>query len=95
MACLRDSSVDNSQIWEISVWNGTSEEFKFVNVANGSNYVLDVHPTSNLFMNVNVEGSSGVAETQPAQHWVLSSISAVNDGAYSTIYSGVRTFCII
>ncbi|GKT58537.1 transmembrane alpha-helix domain-containing protein [Colletotrichum tofieldiae] len=87
VACLQESSVDDSQIWEISTWDGKPEEYKFVNVANGTSYVLDVHPKANLFMNKNVEGLAGVTETQPAQHWVISSVSAVNDGAYSTIYS--------
>ncbi|KDN65076.1 hypothetical protein CSUB01_04951 [Colletotrichum sublineola] len=86
VACLQESSVNDSQIWEISPWSGRSGEYKFVNVANGTAYVLDVHPKANLFMNRDVEGSV-VAETQPAQHWVISSVSAVNDGAYSTIYS--------
>ncbi|KZL81909.1 transmembrane alpha-helix domain-containing protein [Colletotrichum incanum] len=88
VACLQESSVDDSQIWEISTWNGKPEEYKFVNVANGTSYVLDVHPKANLFMNKDVEGLAGVTETQPAQHWVISSVSPVNDGAYSTIYSG-------
>ncbi|TQN75341.1 hypothetical protein CSHISOI_00057 [Colletotrichum shisoi] len=88
VACLQESSVDDSQIWEITTWNGKPEEYKFVNVANGTSYVLDVHPKANLFMNKDVEGLAGVTETQPAQHWVMSSVSAVNDAAYSTIYSG-------
>ncbi|KAK2002670.1 hypothetical protein LX36DRAFT_707621 [Colletotrichum falcatum] len=87
VACLQESSVSDSQIWEISPWSGRSGEYKFVNVANGTSYVLDVHPKANLFMNKDVEGSTGVTVTQPAQHWVISSVSAVNDGAYSTIYS--------
>ncbi|KAK2048482.1 hypothetical protein LZ31DRAFT_591474 [Colletotrichum somersetense] len=87
VACLQDSSVNDSQIWEISPWSGRSGEYKFVNVANGTGYALDVHPKANLFMNKDVDGSAGVAATQPAQHWVISSVSPVNDGAYSTIYS--------
>ncbi|KAK2027265.1 hypothetical protein LX32DRAFT_694961 [Colletotrichum zoysiae] len=87
VACLQDSSVNDSQIWEISPWSGRSGEYKFVNVANGTSYALDVHPKANLFMNKDVDGSAGVAATQPAQHWVISSVSPVNDGAYSTIYS--------
>ncbi|KAK1984264.1 hypothetical protein LZ30DRAFT_441539 [Colletotrichum cereale] len=87
VACLQESSVSDSQVWEISPWSGRSGEYKFVNVANGTGYVLDVHPNANLFMNKDVEGSAGVTETQPAQHWLISSVSPVNDGAYSTIYS--------
>ncbi|KAK1538125.1 hypothetical protein CPAR01_08238 [Colletotrichum paranaense] len=88
VACLQESSVDESQIWEVSAWDGKTGEYKFVNVANGTAYVLDVHPKSNLFMNSNIEGSASATDTQPAQHWVMTSVSAVNDGAYSTIYSG-------
>ncbi|GKT40895.1 uncharacterized protein ColSpa_01076 [Colletotrichum spaethianum] len=87
VACLQDSSTDDSQIWDITTWEGRPGEYKLANVANGTSYVLDVHPKANLFLNKDVEGSAGVAETQPGQHWVISSVSAVNDGAYSTIYS--------
>lgn len=88
VACLRTSSIDTSQQWDISDFG--SGTFKFVNVANGTKYVLDVHPQANLFMSDAIEGTPGVAENQLAQHWVMSSVKAVNDGAYSTIYSGVR-----
>ncbi|KAL0943710.1 transmembrane alpha-helix domain-containing protein [Colletotrichum truncatum] len=85
VACMQDSATVDSQLWDVSDFG--SGTFKFVNVGNGSSYVLDVHPNSNLFMSSEIEGSPSVAEKQPAQHWVMSSISAVNDGAYSTIYS--------
>ncbi|TEA17891.1 hypothetical protein C8034_v012102 [Colletotrichum sidae] len=88
VACLQASALDASQQWDVSSFGAGT--FKFVNVANGTKYVLDVHPSSNLFLSTAIEGSPGVADKQPAQHWVLSSASAVNDAAYSTIYSGVR-----
>jgi hypothetical protein len=75
------SSGDDSQKWRIDSWgDGT---FKFVNVANGSNYNMDCHPGNPLFM------SSQTAATpkQPAQHWEFSSIAAIDDGAYSTTVS--------
>ncbi|TDZ59826.1 hypothetical protein CTRI78_v004972 [Colletotrichum trifolii] len=86
VACLQASALDASQQWDVSSFGAGT--FKFVNVANGTKYVLDVHPSSNLFLSTAIEGSPGVADKQPAQHWVLSSASAVNDAAYSTIYSG-------
>jgi hypothetical protein len=87
-ACMRDTrSVDDAQKWEISSWgDGT---FKMSNVANGTNaFVLDVHPGNPLFMNDQVEVTGGTVK-QPAQHWIITSERAVDDGAYSTIYSGV------
>ncbi|KAF9874811.1 hypothetical protein CkaCkLH20_07505 [Colletotrichum karsti] len=68
VACMRDSSTDASQLWDISDFG--SGTFKFVNVANGTGYVLDVHPKSNLFMSNEIEGTNGV-ENQLAQHWVI------------------------
>ncbi|KAL3304589.1 transmembrane alpha-helix domain-containing protein [Colletotrichum asianum] len=86
IACMKESSTDEAQLWDVSDFG--SGTFKFINVKNGTSYVLDVHPKDNLFMSNEIDGSEGVAENQLAQHWVLSSVSAVNDGAYSTIYSG-------
>jgi Ricin-type beta-trefoil lectin domain-like len=80
--CLVRSTSDNAQKWDISSWgDGT---YKMYNVANGTKYILDVHPGSPPFMNDQIESAS---VTQPAQHWILTSDRPVNDGAYSTIYS--------
>ncbi|TEA19239.1 hypothetical protein C8034_v010346 [Colletotrichum sidae] len=89
IGCLRKTESDESQQWDISEWGDGS--YKFQNVANGSDYVLDVHPGSNLFMSSEVEGTEGVSEKQVAQHWVMTSDRAVDDGAYSTVYSAGTT----
>ncbi|KAK2015153.1 hypothetical protein LZ32DRAFT_636708 [Colletotrichum eremochloae] len=89
--CLRKTESDESQQWDITEWENEKGTFKFTNVANGTGYVLDVHPGSNLFMSSEIEGTDGAAARQPAQHWIMTSSKAVNDGAYSTIYSAGTT----
>ncbi|WQF79236.1 Putative ricin B-like lectin [Colletotrichum destructivum] len=85
--CMRKTESDESQQWDITEWESEKGTLKFTNVANGTGYVLDVHPGSNLFMSSEIEGTDGVSARQPAQHWIMTSSKAVNDGAYSTIYS--------
>ncbi|GKT41224.1 uncharacterized protein ColSpa_01405 [Colletotrichum spaethianum] len=85
--CLRKTESDESQQWDITEWESEKGTLKFTNVANGTGYVLDVHPGSNLFMSSEIEGTDGVSARQPAQHWIMTSSKAVDDGAYSTIYS--------
>lgn len=83
--CMQPSSGDEAQQWRIEPWgDGT---YKFINVANGSDYNMDCHKGNPLFM------SSATAETpkQPAQHWMFSSIGAVNDKAYSTAVTGAAS----
>jgi len=89
--CLRRTESDESQQWDITEWENEKGTFKFTNVANGTGYVLDVHPGSNLFMSSEIEGTNGVSARQPAQHWIMTSSKAVDDGAYSTIYSAGTT----
>jgi hypothetical protein len=84
--CMLRSTADDAQKWEVAPWgDGT---FKVANVANGTGYVLDVHPGNPPFMSSEIEGVNGVPR-QPAQHWIMASERVVNDGAYSTIYSNV------
>ncbi|KAK1997918.1 hypothetical protein LX36DRAFT_607873 [Colletotrichum falcatum] len=89
--CLRKTESDESQQWDITEWESEKGTLKFTNVANGTGYVLDVHPGSNLFMSSEIEGTNGVSARQPAQHWIMTSSKAVDDGAYSTIYSAGTT----
>jgi hypothetical protein len=82
--CMNGTSGDNGQKWDIQPWgDGT---FKMLNVANGTGYVLDVHPGNPPFMSSEIESNAAEVK-QPAQHWLLSSLRPVNDGAYSTIYT--------
>ncbi|OLN82120.1 hypothetical protein CCHL11_07680 [Colletotrichum chlorophyti] len=88
VACMQDSSsIADSQIWEVSIWDGPPGGYKLVNIANGSDYALDVHPLGTLFMN-KVEDLMSGTEQQLAQHWDITSIGTVDDGAYSTVFSG-------
>ncbi|KAK1975815.1 hypothetical protein LZ30DRAFT_693318 [Colletotrichum cereale] len=89
--CLRRTESDESQQWDITEWENEKGTLKFTNVANGTGYVLDVHPGTNLFMSSEIEGTNGVSARQPAQHWIMTSSKEVNDGAYSTIYSAGTT----
>ncbi|TQN69893.1 Paired immunoglobulin-like type 2 receptor alpha [Colletotrichum shisoi] len=89
--CMRKTESDESQQWDITEWESEKGTLKFTNVANGTGYVLDVHPGNNLFMSSEIEGTDGVSARQPAQHWIMTSSKAVDDGAYSTIYSAGTT----
>ncbi|KAM0269638.1 hypothetical protein ACHAQH_009692 [Verticillium albo-atrum] len=86
IACMRPSSVDDAQkhyFEEI----GDTGAFLWKPKANNSDYAMDVHPGSNLFLNDQIQGETSDA-LHPAQRWVFSSARDVNDGAWSTIYSG-------
>ncbi|KAM0328602.1 hypothetical protein ACHAQA_005012 [Verticillium albo-atrum] len=86
IACMRPSSVEDTQkhlFEEI----GNTGAFLWKPWANNSDYAMDVHPGSNLFLNDQIQGETSDAQ-HPAQRWVFSSARDVNDGAWSTIYSG-------
>ncbi|KAJ3544821.1 hypothetical protein NM208_g2853 [Fusarium decemcellulare] len=79
-ACLRDSDGSKSQQWDISLW-GKNETYRFLNVANGTKYHLDVIPGAAVFMSPNLSGY------QKRQRWMMTSVSDVDDDAYSTVFS--------
>ncbi|KAF4471383.1 transmembrane alpha-helix [Fusarium albosuccineum] len=79
-ACLRDSNGSKSQQWDISLW-GKNETYRFLNVANGTKYHLDVIPGAAVFMSPNLGGY------QKRQRWMMTSVSDVDDDAYSTVFS--------
>ena len=73
--------LSKSQQWTIQPWTD-GESWKLQNLANGTSYNLDVHPGVGepLFM-------SGTTEELPkreGQHWMFSSMSVINDRAFST-----------
>ena len=81
--CMQPAAPDDAQKWDISPFgDGT---FRIMNVKNGSNYVLDVHPGNPPFMFAGETNGQG----QPAQHWLFVIDRPINDGAWSTIYGGV------
>ncbi|KAF6820663.1 transmembrane alpha-helix domain-containing protein [Colletotrichum plurivorum] len=81
--CLRTSTSDESQQWDVADWGDGM--FDLANVANDTGYRLDVHPDSNSFMNDESEGKEGVVGTQYAQRWIMTSHAPVNNKALSTI----------
>lgn len=86
--CLTDSDGTDTQKWDIARWNGT-EMFRFINVGNGTDYWMDCHRGNPPFMSDNIDTSV----SQPAQQWILRSMSAVDDGAFSTIFTNVCPTC--
>lgn len=81
--CLADSDGSERQKWEIASWG--NETFRFVNLHNGSEYWLDVHQGNPPFLSDNIDTDI----YQPAQRWLFSTISEVNDGGYSTVFTNV------
>lgn len=74
--CFRPSDGNTTQQWNVSPWgDGT---FKIYNIANGSNYNLDVHPGNPPFM------SSNLTQPQVAQHWEFQAIDSIDDARFST-----------
>ena len=76
--CMRPSTGENSQKWNVVPWG--DESFKFINVANGTKYLMDCHPGEPVYMSSNLDP----AIRDPAQRWLLSSYSEIDDGAFST-----------
>ena len=91
-ACMTRTTSDDSQKWIITRWSRSDgiNSWKIQNVGNGTGYALDVHPGDAVFLNSDIEGETVNGQKvgpQVAQHWVFSSRKAVDDGAFSTIYS--------
>lgn len=81
--CLVSSSGADAQKWDVADWGNST--YRFVNVANGTGYVLDVHPGNPPFMSDDLRTNI----PQPAQHWLMTSVKKVDDGAFSTVFSNV------
>jgi hypothetical protein len=79
------ASDSESQEWTIDEsWDDGT--YRIQNVGNGTNYNLDVHVGTPIFM-------SDVLDAEPkqvAQHWMISSRRDINDDAYSTAFARVR-----
>ncbi|PWI68102.1 hypothetical protein PCL_02503 [Purpureocillium lilacinum] len=81
--CMLAPDGSDVQKWDVANWGNNT--YRFVNVHNGTGYHLDVHPGSAVFLSSNID----TKVYQPAQHWLMTSAKAVNDGAYSTVFSDV------
>jgi hypothetical protein len=74
---------ERSQKWIVDQWDDGT--WRFVNVGNGTNYNMDVHPGNPPFMS----GVIAKLPRQPAQHWMWQSMMPIDDGAYSTAFGKV------
>ena len=79
-ACLRNSDGSDGQQWDVALW-GKNDTYRFINVHNGSKYHLDVIPNGPVYMSPNLDGY------QRRQRWLMTSVSNVDDAAYSTVFS--------
>ncbi|UQC76591.1 transmembrane alpha-helix domain-containing protein [Colletotrichum lupini] len=84
--CMRRTTSEDSQMWDILDWgDGT---FDLFNAANGSSYIVDRHAGSGVFMSDQIAGSTGSNSVDvPGQRWIIRGDRAVNDPAYSTVFS--------
>ncbi|MBE3049001.1 hypothetical protein IMZ48_42185 [Candidatus Bathyarchaeota archaeon] len=71
-----DEDADN-QKWEATQWGDGTSGVRFINVGNGTNYWLDCHKGSPPFMSDDID----TAVWQPAQRWLFSSVSAVEEAS--------------
>lgn len=82
--CLLDSVPgEQAQMWDVADWGDGM--VRFINVGNGTKYWLDVHQGNPPFMS----SSTDMSDDNPAQRWLYTSVSDVNDAAYSTVFSAV------
>ena len=70
---MQPAGGDDSQKWDIEPWGDGS--YMFVDVKNGSGYRMDCHPGNPLFTSFETTGTP-----EPAQHWLFSSLAAINGG---------------
>lgn len=83
--CMLDSDARaEEQMWDVASW-GSNGTFRFINVRNGSDYWLDVHQGNPPFMSDRTD----LEEYHPAQRWLMTSRSNVNDETYSTVFQAV------
>jgi hypothetical protein len=85
-ACLRNSDGSDGQQWDVALW-GKNDTYRFINVHNGSKYHLDVIPSGPVYMSPNLDGY------QRRQRWLMTSVSNVDDAAYSTVFSNASRTC--
>ncbi|KAK0389009.1 hypothetical protein NLU13_2586 [Sarocladium strictum] len=80
--CLLDSVPgEQAQMWDVADWGDGM--VRLINVGNGTKYWLDVHQGNPPFMS----SSTDTSDDNPAQRWLYTSVSDVNDAAYSTVFS--------
>ena len=66
------------QMWESYEWDDGTQGIRFINVKNGTNYWLDCHKGSPVFLNDDI----ATDEFKPAQRWLVSSVSAVEEESF-------------
>ncbi|KAH7324549.1 hypothetical protein B0I35DRAFT_163848 [Stachybotrys elegans] len=84
--CMAESHGGDEQKWDVADWgNSTHTFYRFINVANGTDYWMDVHRGNPPFMSPEI--STDVR--RPAQRWLMTSVSEVNDGDFSTVFTNI------
>lgn len=82
--CMTDSVPgEEAQMWDIGNWG--NDTYRFINVRNGTDFWLDVHSGNPPFMADDID----TGKFQPAQRWLMTSASNVDDKTYSTVFSAV------
>lgn len=77
--CMNSADEDSeAQMWETWKWNDGTTGVRFINVDNGTDWWLDCHEGSPVFMNDDIDTD----EFKPAQRWLVSSVSAVEEESF-------------
>ncbi|OAQ70014.2 transmembrane alpha-helix domain-containing protein [Pochonia chlamydosporia 170] len=83
--CLLRSDGSDTQKWDITIWPGDNTTYRLQNVQNGTKYNMDVHMGNPPFMSSDTDPKI----YQKAQHWLMTSVSDINEAAYSTTFTDV------
>ena len=77
--CMNPADEDaEAQMWESYKWNDGTTGVRFINIDNGTDWWLDCHKGSPVFMNDDIDTD----EFKPAQRWLVSTVSAVEEASF-------------
>ncbi|KPM36061.1 hypothetical protein AK830_g10507 [Neonectria ditissima] len=81
--CMAASDGSKAQMWDVADWGNST--YRFINVHNGSDYVMDTHPGNPPFMASDLRTNIPM----PGRHWLMTSRKDVDDGAFSTVFTKI------
>ncbi|KAK7428614.1 hypothetical protein QQZ08_004875 [Neonectria magnoliae] len=81
--CMAKSDGTKAQMWDVADWG--NQTYRFINVHNGSDYVMDTHPGNPPFMASDLRTNIPM----PGRHWLMTSAKDVDDGAFSTVFTKI------